>query len=87
MMIERQAGTGAGQARRTSAVEIRLVVLAVIVTLLAVLPAAAGAQEVGGGRSRLSLGEAVDRALRSSEVVDVAEAGLLESSEGIEGDT
>ena len=77
MMIEWQAGTRGGKPRRTSAVELRLVVLAVIVTLLAVLPVVAGAQEVGGERVRLSLGEAVDRALRSSEVVDVAEAGLL----------
>lgn len=68
---------GGGHARRASAVEIRLMVLVVIVALLAVLPAVAGAQEVGGERVRLSLGEAVDRALRGNEGVDVAEAGLL----------
>lgn len=76
-MIDRQMGTGRNvHPRGTSAVEIRLVVLAVIVALLAILPAVAGAQEVGGA-VKLSLAEAVDRALRGSEVVDVAEAGLL----------
>ena len=63
--------------RRASPVEIRLVVMTVIVALLAVLPALAGAQEVRGERVRLSLGDAVVRALRGSEAVDVAEAGPL----------
>ncbi|HEX2166771.1 MAG TPA: TolC family protein [Longimicrobiales bacterium] len=67
-----------GTGRDTSAVEVRLVVMAVIVALLALLPALAGGQEVPGGAAvRVSLADAIDRALRSSEVVDVAEAGLL----------
>lgn len=77
-MIDRRMEAGRGvHPRETSAVEIRLVVLVVIVALLALLPAVAGAQEPAGTHVRVSLGEAVDRALRGSEVVDVAEAGVL----------
>ncbi|HSK20850.1 MAG TPA: TolC family protein [Longimicrobiales bacterium] len=75
-MIDRYAGARM-HPRRASPIEIRLVVMAVIVALLAVLPAVAGAQDVPGQPVRLSLGDAVDRAMRGSEAVDVAEAGLL----------
>lgn len=71
-MIDRYGVRVAGQ-RRSNRVEIRLAVLAIIVTLLALLPAVVGAQEV----VRMGLEEAVAHALAGSEVVDVAEAGLL----------
>jgi outer membrane protein len=76
-MIKHRAGRRGVHPRRTSPVEIRLVVMVVVVALLALLPMVAGAQEVASQRVRVSLGEAVDRALRGSEVVEVAEAGLL----------
>jgi outer membrane protein len=77
-MIDRRMEIGrAVHPLGTSAAEIRLVVLVVIVALLALLPALAGAQEPAAANVRVSLVEAVDRALRGSEVVDVAEAVVL----------
>ncbi|HEX6307537.1 MAG TPA: TolC family protein [Longimicrobiales bacterium] len=73
-MIKRRQITGIPvHPRRASRVEIRLMIVALILTLLALVPAVAGAQEV----VRLSLEEAVVHALRGSEAVQLAEAGLL----------
>lgn len=58
---------------RSRAVERKLALVAVITTLLALLPGVVGAQE----RVRVSLPEAVAQAFRGSEAVEVAEAGLL----------
>ena len=58
---------------RVRAVEVRLAVLAVIAALLAASPRGVAGQEP----IKLTLGEAVVQALGGSEVVQVAEAGLL----------
>lgn len=78
-MIDRRQMSGIPvHPRRTSRVEIRLMVMALILALLALLPAVAGAQEV----VRLSVEEAVVHALRGSEAVQVAEAVVLRARGG-----
>jgi outer membrane protein TolC len=66
-----------GEVERRVAV---LAVLTVLAALAALLPRAVAGQVVARAdapRVRLSLSDAVDHALRGSEVVEVAEAGLL----------
>ena len=73
MIAKRQVAGIHTRPGETPRVEIRLMVLAIILLLLALMPSVVGAQQV----VRLSLEEAVGRALGGSEVVEVAEAGLL----------
>jgi hypothetical protein len=69
---------------RSRAVERKLALVAVITTLLALLPGVVGTQEW----VRVRLPEAVARTFLGSEAVEVAEAGLLRAGgepEGLRG--